>query len=415
MQRLTRRSMSAVAITTLVLGACTGVGSPTGSRSPSAVPTQAPPSAPPTASAAVPTSSPSQPAALPGARWAWTQTDTPLLAATAGGPGWVLVGHDVPAADPSSQFHVPAAWTSVDARTWARAQVALPSGASHGEITVVAQGPGSLVAAGTVGLTVGTVWRSVDGRAWEVIGTGSLFDLGPCYEGCARMTSIAAGPAAIVVSGYRSTALGAHVWASADGTAWQRVTLPAPAGSGIRVGSATSVTATSSGFVAVGSVCRSDGTGCWAATWTSANGVDWRGPTDLPSGTGGGALRAVVGGNRTVILGQRCVDGCRYTAWSSTDDATWTVGDLLEADVASLEYGLIAFAGDRFLAIGSRGTAVEVWSSADGLTWQELPVEPGSFVTAPTLLIVDLAGRADAALAAGFAGADERPGVWTSP
>ena len=327
-----------------------------------------------------------------------------------------MVGSDVPVGDPTSQFQVPAAWTSVDGRTWVRSQVELPSGASDGEITVVARGPDGLVAAGTVGLTIGTVWRSVDGRVWDVIGTGSLFDLGPCYEGCARMTSIAAGPAGIVVAGYRVSAhLEADVWVSLDGTAWRRVALPAPTGSGVRLAAETSVTATSSGFLAVGAVCRSDGTNCQAVTWTSTNGIDWHGPIDLPGGTGYGTLRAVVGGNRTVILGQRCLDGCRYTAWASGDGSTWTAGDLLDADVASQERGLITYAGGRFLAIGSRGTAVEVWSSADGLAWLRETLEPGSFVASTSLLIIDLAGRPDAALAVGLAGTDEQPGVWTSP
>ena len=415
MKRFVWRSMSAVTMTTFALGACVGAGAPSGSPTTSVVPTQLASIALPTPSTAVQSPSPSRPAALPGARWAWSPTGTPLLAVTAGGPGWVMVGSDVPTDDPTSVFRMPAAWTSIDGRTWSRASVELPSGATNGEITVVAGGPDGLVAAGTIDLTIGTVWHSTDGRVWDVIGTGSLFDLGPCYEGCARMTSIAAGPEGIVVTGYRSTAPGAHAWVRATGTAWQLSPLPIPAGTGIRVASEASVTATSRGFLTVGAVCRSDGTGCTPVTWTSTDGIDWRGPTDLPGGTGSGALRAVVGRDRTVILGQRCLDGCRYTAWSSSDGSTWLESDLLRRDVTSQERGLVTFAGGRFLTLGSRGTATEVWSSADGLVWLQEPVAPGSFVASTSMLILDLAGRPDAALAAGLAGTDEQPGVWTSP
>lgn len=416
MRRLVMRSVSALVITTLVVEACSSVGSPTGSPTPSVEPQASPSIVLPTASTAAPTPDPTEPARAPGASWSWVQTGTPGQAVTAGGPGWVLVGSDAPIQDRNSRFHVPSAWTSVDGRAWTRSQVALPSDASHGDATVVAHGPQGLVAAGTVGLTVGTVWQSEDGGSWDVIGTGSLFDLGPCFEGCARMTSIAAGQAGIVVSGYRVSAnLEADVWVSADGTAWRRLALPAPVGGGVRVAAETSVTATPSGFLAVGSVCRSDGTTCHAVTWTSEDGLDWRGPTDLPSGAGCGALRAVVGGDRIVVLGQRCTNGCRYTAWSSANASSWAVADLIAGDVSSQERGLLTFAGGRFLAIGSRGDAIEVWSSADGLAWQKEALEPGSFVESTRLLILDLAGRGDAALATGLAGEGEQPGIWTSP
>ena len=118
----------------------------------------------------------------------------------------------------------------------------------------VSSAPLGLVAAGVVNLTDGVVWRSVDGETWEVIGEGKLFDLGSCPSGCPSLTSIASGPAGIVVTGYRaggadsSAGLETDVWFSADGSTWTRTALPVPPGSLVRPAAEAWVVASAEGF-----------------------------------------------------------------------------------------------------------------------------------------------------------------------
>ena len=148
--------------------------------------------------------SPTKAPASLGSTWSAIVDVPAATAVTAGGPGWIAVGGAAPIGDPGSEYHVAAAWTSTDGRSWLRSpSVAMPEGAASGEMTAVASTTAGLVAVGTVDLTAGTVWRSTDGSTWDVIGSGSLFDLGPCIEGCASLGSVAAGPAGIVVAGYR--------------------------------------------------------------------------------------------------------------------------------------------------------------------------------------------------------------------
>jgi len=442
----TRRLLAGLTVGVLLAGCAGSAGSASPTTAPVAttsasVPSVAPASVPSVAPTPDMTAAPSATPVNLGATWTASAGLPWAVAVTAGIRGWVAVGSARPVDDPGSEYAAPAAWASTDGSAWTRStSVAMPTGTNTGEMTAVTSAATGLFAAGTVNLTAGTVWRSVDGSTWDVIGSGPLFDLGPCVEGCASLTSIAAGPAGIVVTGYRvippapptdvkaqsvgvadaehrvmqtasKVGIETDTWHSADGTSWQRV--PVPTVAAAVPAAEMSVVARDGGFIAAGSLCESNGTTCRAVTWTSADGRAWAPPVDLPNGTGARALQLATGPGGNVVLGMRCdKKGCRSAVWASADGATWKegtlVGDFVEGSTQ------LASAGDRFMVLSSKDGEVAVWTSSDGLEWAKLTVESGLVPVFPATQIVDLAGRRNGVLAIGYS-REEKPGVWVSP
>ena len=419
----TRRLLAGLTVGVLLAGCAGSAGSASPTTAPVAttsasVPSVAPASVPSVAPTPDMTAAPSATPVNLGATWTASAGLPWAVAVTAGIRGWVAVGSARPVDDPGSEYAAPAAWASTDGSAWTRStSVAMPTGTNTGEMTAVTSAATGLFAAGTVNLTAGTVWRSVDGSTWDVIGSGTVFDLGPCVEGCASLTSIAAGPAGIVVTGYRvmqaasKVGIETDVWHSADGTSWQRVSVPTVAAA--VPAAEMSVVARDGGFIAAGSLCESNGTTCRAVTWTSADGRAWAPPVDLPNGTGARALQLATGPGGNVVLGMRCdKKGCPSATWASADGTTWKegvlVGDFIEGSTQ------LASAGDRFMVLSSKDGEVAVWTSSDGLEWAKLTVEPGLVPAFPATQIVDLAGRRNGALAIGYS-REEKPGVWVSP
>lgn len=287
----------------------------------------------------------------------------------------------------------------------------------------VSSGPLGLVAAGVVNLTDGVVWRSVDGDTWEVIGEGKLFDLGSCRSGCPSLTSIASGPAGIVVTGYRaggadsSAGLETDVWFSATGSTWHRTALPVPPGSLVRPAAEAWVVASAEGFTVAGTICKADGLwpGCKAVIWTSVDGRDWSAPAVLPKGESSGAKGIEAGPDRQVVIGQKCSDACSARVWASDEQGPWAPGDLRGIGEVGAGEGTFTVAGATFLVFGTRAGQPSLWASEDGLTWVRRPLPETAFPSDPGFMLLDAAGAPGRVLAVGLYGELEQPAVWVSP
>ncbi len=219
-----------------------------------------------------------------------------MKSVTAGGPGLVAVGEDVPNA---------AVWTSVDGLTWSRVphdEAVFGGEASSSspelfvsmeDVTVggpglvaVGQGGGSFHMEWWTGLGSAVVWTSVDGLSWSRVPHDEAVFGG---DGDQLMTSVTVGGAGLVAVGLEGSRpdeneTDAAVWTSVDGATWSRV----PHEEAVFGGGALymgSVTAGGPGLVAVGSDWS--GSVSDAAAWTSVDGVSWSRVPDDPSVFGG--------------------------------------------------------------------------------------------------------------------------------
>ena len=337
-------------------------------------PTPAPATTPTPTPAPAPVTSPTQAAAAP-ALTTWRRVDgTPNAhAVTSTGSGWVGVG-SVRVAQ-----RMPAAWTSPDGVSWTQASIVpLPEGAQYGEMFAVTGGPQGLVAIGSEGRSDGrehgVVWRSRDGEAWEIIGSGDLFDLGECIEGCGSLTSVAAGPAGIVVTG-------GDILFSPDGGAWTRLQLPTPKARPAAHAFPVAAAATGSGFVAIG---RLDG----GYTWSSPDGRTWSRPVKLPGGPEAYPSAIAVGLGLTVIVGGRCdQDDCVGLAWAQGTDGEWT-----STELDTPPPFLLALSGSSFVGLGRDAGELFLLISQDGLVWDKLVLPSDAFPPQTEYLTLDIAG-----------------------
>jgi hypothetical protein len=347
------------------------------------------------------------------------------VSVAAGGPGWIALVA-VTAGDAVE------AWTSADGLVWqAGPSVPVPSGYRINDVTAMTSFEGAVY-----GLGIGfggpealgegpsaIVWRSTTGATWDAMGSGAQLWLGPCPAGCASVSSIAANGTGVVLAGYRVAEVGDRYvvkptfWFTPDGITWTRKSVPAPAGSSDTPAAEVRVAAVGSGFVAAGTVCDTSGRTCRAVTWTSADGLTWAAPVNLPGGKGARALQIASGPAGGAAIGMRCGDaGCDLVGWGSADGVAWETANLTGAyEEGSTE---LAVAGGTFILVTSTDqAATTVWTSGDGGRWATEAAPGGLDPAKPIGQILGLAGRPGAALAVGIAGGSEEEtlGLWVSP
>ncbi|XRQ04169.1 hypothetical protein ACN3XK_47440 [Actinomadura welshii] len=169
------------------------------------------------------------------------------------------------------------------------------------------------------------------------------------------VTSLAAVPGRSVAVG--STNGAAAVWTAPDGRAWQRARFPAAAGR------LTDAVHGGEGWLAVGST---SGDSPAPLAMTSQDGATWEkaafpgGPPPVAAASGPSGYVAVGAG----------------AAWHSADLKAWrrTGLDGAPADVTA--------AGGTYVAVGGKGRAPAVWTSADGAKWTAAEL-PGGLATGP--------------------------------
>ena len=294
----------------------------------------------------------------------------------------------------------PAAWTSGNGgSSWTRAVGALPAVLGRPgsqRLTSVTHGPMGWLAVGDVTAAApehpvvvvsadGTSWQAADGE--RVFGAPGLFT-----------EQAAANTGGYVIVGHQnvkqvqngrvvSARTEAAVWWSATLTGWQRAgdaTAGALDGTGDR--QMTAVTASGSGFVAVGSH------GNQPSAWTSADGGrTWRlADLPLPVGSTRAVLEHVASAGRVVVaVGTAVTTAGRpvpFAASSADGGASWAESALpVPAGLTSVT--ALAAAGGSFTATGTYGSTpghqdVVVWTSTDGSAWRA--AEPaGQGLTGP--------------------------------
>jgi hypothetical protein len=277
----------------------------------------------------------------------WEQAASPGMdpdfvarAAMADGSGGLIVVGEL---TPAEAVVVPQIWHSTDGKTFAKAQVQLPSagsapGTSSGEIVAAATAAGQMVAFGdhdVVDITMNTAskggelrgldsWHSTDESTW----THSDLAGSDGYQAIS-MTAWSGGFAAL--ASQPGTDAGYGVWLSADGIAWRKV-------ESVPTFGANSIIALPGRLVVVGSK-QDSALGMAPASWSSADGTSWTESRAPVSGFGAMFDAATVVGSSVVAIGVSHVGGTDRsggpnpsslvlvppTAWISGDGSTWRV------------------------------------------------------------------------------------------
>jgi hypothetical protein len=206
----------------------------------------------------------------------------------------------------------------------------------------------------------GAAWVSRDLHSWTKAPHQAAFP-------GAEFRSIAGAPAGFVAIGFSEGEGGSPAWFSADGLQWTEISDLRP--SATDTVEATGVIHTEAGFVIVGRL--DNGT----AAWTSPDGQRWTLHAPLPGGadvvlnglvdTGHGYLSLGSGGSQVEVTAG--VYLAPVAPWVSPDGTTWKVGASSPALFGAVT-SLVAAPGG-FVATGSVGLKVGLWTSRDGLDW----------------------------------------------
>lgn len=281
-----------------------------------------------------------------------------------------------------------AAWTAGIGEPWTKAPeqdglTVAPGGVTSGPqtgILDVAAGPAGIVAIGYPYDDLWTgIWRSSDGKTWERVQVTFGSSPGDAFR--YRVAAIAASARGYVIVGYViDNAAGperlgrAASWTSADGVNWTRATDTSDMDVGPCIdtgedpdcGGMRAVVATGSGFVAVG-VAHTGSSPAQRrpAAWTSEDGLRWT-RADDGLDVSGTLSGVTTGGRGLVAVGN--ADG-RGVAATSVDGSTWRVATVIGATALQD----VAATGTRMFAIGVRDPAeIQLWQSDDGIAWQRV-------------------------------------------
>jgi hypothetical protein len=334
----------------------------------------------------------------------------------------------------------PALWVSADGgSTWGRAVLAGPAAftTAGGELADVAHGTAGWLAVGTAlagqaGAPI--VARSPDGQTWTT--TGGVTAL-PGATDATVAAAVATGPAGYVIVGHkppRSAATGtarAAAWYAKAGTGWQRAVITQPAtGDGGQVRGAqemNAVTATARGFAAVG------GAGASPAAWLSAAGRTWRlVRLPLPDGAVRAAFTSVAAsGSAVVAVGTEVMaagDSSPFAEVSADAGVTWrpTPLPVPAAGATASTITALTATGGGFTATGTYGVPggedVVVWTlpsiarAGDGWT---VATPQGTGLAGPggTQAITALTADGATLTGVGFTAVSgvRQPTLWQSP
>lgn len=210
------------------------------------------------------------------------------------------------------------------------------------------------------------VLTSGDGGSWAAAPTGKAFD------GHVAPSAAAAGGSGYVVVG-NGDGTSAAAWTSPDLKTWTRA---GNAGKGDLDGARdapkwmSDVAAGPSGFVAVGG--RTDAKTSRPALWTSPDGKRWTlSPSApvLPPGSAQGSLTKIVA-RGDVLLATGVAGSSVFAALSADGGRTWTPSSLPGA-APGTQLTAATSTPRGFVLIGTTGSDVLTWTSADGRAWQQ--------------------------------------------
>ena len=280
-------------------------------------------------------------------------------------------------------------WTHVPDQRGLEVSTSVGSSGVAKGIFDVATGPAGIIAIGSPDDGAGPgIWRSPDGRTWQRIKLG--FDVGD-----AHLTAVAADAQGYIIVGSVAAGLAtnarAAVWTSRDGATWTRAADTADmdigpcldTGEVARCGGMLGVTQTGAGYVAVGQARSNAGERSRPAAWTSTDGLTWT-RSDAGLDFDGFLSGVTLGGRGIVAVGTicqpTCVNASPGVAAISLDGSTWTFSPV--AGATELQGVVHVGDGGQLFALGAPGLVpeppaeLELWRSADGVTWQVVPGLP---------------------------------------
>lgn len=280
---------------------------------------------------------------------------TTAIAVASNGPRTVIVG-----LDPSGAT----AWAS-NGGTWAQAprQADLLVPYAAGAMTAVTAFGDGFVAGGyrddpLHNTASAAAWRSSDGLAWRADSASGVFAGGRIWGMAARgQTLVAVGTNGDPNYG----PVGAWYWTAATG--WRRAQVRPDAGGAMRA-----VTATPSGFVAVGLNGHDDG----ALAWTSPDGLTWTATPDQPAfhyGQQPMRMQSVLSRSGGLVAGGWRSDVAKGSSvtWTSVDGVTWQP-PVWETSFSGGQITGVATVGNDVVAVGRTGypdwNQATIWVSA---------------------------------------------------
>jgi hypothetical protein len=287
----------------------------------------------------------------PAGAWVVSWSGGYLALVQSGNPHYDFMGNPV-GAGPLD------AWTSPDGRTWTElpADTFGPTAFTFGAAPLA----GGVEVFTQLGDRSTTAWSSNDGVTWTSSPAPAIELSGGLYPS-PPSNQVAGGPGGVVAMSYSNT-----IEFSADGRAWQGVTLP---GFDFNIGG---VAAFDTNFVAFGVAGPSSGR--YPATWLSEDGLHWTrtgpmigpGPVDYL-----GEVQACTAG--LVALGQ----GGLFSGdsiWTSADGRSWSqVGTNRSSPEGVSATGWLVGDGNRLLWYSNPADGPTVYlTSFDGVTWTKL-------------------------------------------
>ena len=310
----------------------------------------------------------------------------------------------------------PATWFSANGGvTWRRGTggaLAVSGRPGLEQLTSVTGGAAGWVAVGDV--TAGSaqhplVLTSADGVIW------SAADGERAFAGTGLSTGqVAARDGVYVIVGYQQVRAGtiAAAWCSAGLSGWQRVAALSTGGNARML----AVTATGTGFVAVGS------RGSVPAAWTTSDGRSWvPAEVPLPAGATSGVLQHAAADGLTVIatgVARTPAGLVVFSVRSADGGRTWT-GSVLPVPAERTRVTALAAADGTFIATGTLSTApgqenVVVLTARDGTTWRETRPSGAGLTSTGVQAITGLAATGQTVAGVGFTAspASEQPILW---
>ena len=247
-------------------------------------------------------------------------------------------------------------WTSANGFDWQRlAGSAQDTDLRQGEMFAVAVGGPGLVAVGGDN----KAWYSTDGSDWALADVppppSGVFEEAGLPEPIVTMRGVAAAGATLVAWGSGEASLGelaksmGVLWRSSDGLSW--VNVPEP-----EMNSLTGVAGGPRGFVAISDlhIEGSDLDGLPPAAFVSSDGLSWERATDIidKGAANPFVAEAVAAGSSGFVAGG--TDGTQVLIWTSADGRSWSAlggSDLFRGAPTSDPDG------------GARATSVAAWGS----------------------------------------------------
>lgn len=293
--------------------------------------------------------------------------------------------------------------------------------------SVVEGGPGFVVVGHDVGKRAAAVWTSPDGQTWSRVPHDEAVFGGPGQQ---QMRSVVqGGPGLVAVGaevGYRQGRQAAAVWTSSDGRTWSRVPHDESVFGGPGQQVMRSVVQGGPGLVAVGHDDREENARGVAAVWTSPEGRTWsRVPHDKSvfGGPGELGMQAVAKGPRRLVAVGAGSDRAA-AVWTSPDGRTWSRvphDESVFGGTGIPRMLSVTAGGPGFVAVGERwpeeglDTSAVVWTSPDGRTWSRMAPGGSGFDGSDDQGMKSVAKGGPGLVAVGYNSGRATPMAWTSP